>query len=95
MKPRLDAAYRQHNEQLQRKQEEQERKHPTYSSNKVQLEEDTYSSNKIQEEDPSFDKNQKGDNEKTLLEEEENWSVQKALSGVAGIGHYNEQQPST
>ncbi|CDS10782.1 hypothetical protein LRAMOSA11268 [Lichtheimia ramosa] len=84
MKPRLDAAYREHNDRLQKKQEEEESKHRTYSSSKVQVEEERpHSSNKIQEEDT----------DKTLLEEkEEDWSVQKALSGVAGIGYYNEQQ---
>lgn len=84
MKPRLDAAYREHNDRLQKKQEEEESKHRTYSSSKVQVEEERpHSSNKIQEEDT----------DKTLLEEkEEDWSVQKALSGVAGIGYRNEQQ---
>lgn len=90
MKPRLDAAYHEHNERLQRMQEEEEeRKRRVYPSSKIQVEEEsnhgTYSSNKIQEEEE-----EEGDNDKTLLEEED-WSVQKALSGVAGIGRYNEQ----
>ncbi|KAJ8652193.1 hypothetical protein O0I10_012204 [Lichtheimia ornata] len=89
MKPRLDAAYHEHNQRLQRMQEEEEEsRRRVYSSSKIQVEEESnhgaYSSDKIQEEE------EEGDNDKTLLEEED-WSVQKALSGVAGIGHHNEQ----